>query len=222
MSDASKSLLFSSDTVRDILLWRRKKLSLLVLIAATAAWVLLDVYEFNFITIASWATMVIISLLFLYGNLVRLFGKEEPNLSGFLEVPEQTAIDTAKSLKEMIEVGIRWMFELSAAEKDWFVFARVVALLWLLSLVGSCFDLLTLSYIVILVGMTVPVIYMKYEERIKGGGEWMKQQARRFSVMVDDKVWKKVKNKFHRVDKAEEKEKKVEHDKAEEKETKIE
>lgn len=64
-----------TDTVRDILLWRRKKLSLLVLIAATAAWVLLDVYEFNFITIASWATMVIISLLFLYGNLVRLFGK---------------------------------------------------------------------------------------------------------------------------------------------------
>lgn len=75
---------------------------------------------------------------------------------------------------------------------------------------------------VILVGMTVPVIYMKYEERIKRGGEWMKQQARRFSVMVDDKVLKKVKNKFHRVDKAEEKEKVVEHDKAEEKETKIE
>lgn len=79
-------------------------------------------------------------------------------MSGFLEVPEQTAIDTAKSLKEMIEVGIRWMFELSAAEKDWFVFARVVALLWLLSLVGSCFDLLTLSYIGKKINKT-PLIY---------------------------------------------------------------
>ncbi|KAF2295154.1 hypothetical protein GH714_031753 [Hevea brasiliensis] len=120
MSDASKSSLFSSDTVKDIFLWRRKKLSLLVLIVATAAWVLLDIYEFNFITAASWAAMVIVSSLFLYGNLFRLFRKEEPNLSG-LEVSEQTAIDTAKSLKEMIEGGIRWMFQSSTVERDWFV-----------------------------------------------------------------------------------------------------
>ncbi|KAJ9170750.1 hypothetical protein P3X46_018833 [Hevea brasiliensis] len=209
MSDASKSSLFSSDTVKDIFLWRRKKLSLLVLIVATAAWVLLDIYEFNFITAASWAAMVIVSSLFLYGNLFRLFRKEEPNLSG-LEVSEQTAIDTAKSLKEMIEGGIRWMFQSSTVERDWFVFARVVAVLWLLSRAGNCVDLLTQVYIGISVGMTVPVIYMKNKERIKRCEEWMKKQARRFSEMVDDKVLRKVKNKLHGVADVEVKERKVE------------
>ncbi|KDP31877.1 hypothetical protein JCGZ_12338 [Jatropha curcas] len=216
MSDTSKSLLFSSDTVRDIFLWRRKKLSLLILLVATGTWVLFDIYEFNFITVASWIAMVIISSLFIYGNLVRLFRKEEPNLSG-LQVSEGTVVETAKSVKEMIEKGINWMFCLSV-ERDVLVFVRVVALLWLLSYVGSFFDFLTLLYIGTVVGMSVPLIYVKNEERIKKCGEWIRMQGKRFYEMVDEKVLNKVKNKVVKVkekDKDEEKEEKEKEKKVE-------
>ena len=64
-----------TDTIKDIFLWKRKKLSILLVLVATVTWVLLDVYELNFVTVASWLTMIIVTSLFIYGNLVRLLHK---------------------------------------------------------------------------------------------------------------------------------------------------
>ncbi|KAK9990552.1 hypothetical protein SO802_025537 [Lithocarpus litseifolius] len=97
------------------------------------------------------------------------------------------------------------MFRVSA-ERDWFVFVRTVASLLLLSYVGTFSDLLTLLYIGIVTGMTVPVLYMKYEDNIKRQMELVKGQSRRFYDMIDEKVVKNMKNKIVKV----KKEKKVE------------
>lgn len=197
MSTSSKSSPVSYDTVRDVFLWRRKKLSLLVLLVSTATWVLLDVYQFNLITVASWAAMFAVTSLFLYGNIARFLRKEEPDLSG-LEISEQTAIEAARSVRQSIEEGVRWMCHVSA-ERELFLFARVVAALWLLSYVGSFWDSLSLLYIDIVVGMTVPVIYVKNEDKIKRYEEWMRMQARRLCDMVDEKVVKRMKNRVLKV-----------------------
>lgn len=197
MSTSSKSSPVSYDTVRDVFLWRRKKLSLLVLLVSTATWVSLDVYQFNLITVASWAAMFAVTSLFLYGNIARFLRKEEPDLSG-LEISEQTAIEAARSVRQSIEEGVRWMCHVSA-ERELFLFARVVAALWLLSYVGSFWDSLSLLYIDIVVGMTVPVIYVKNEDKIKRFEEWMRMQARRLCDMVDEKVVKRMKNRVLKV-----------------------
>ncbi|KAJ4849487.1 hypothetical protein Tsubulata_030304 [Turnera subulata] len=208
-SDIDQSSFSSSDTLRDVFLWRRKKLSFLVLSAATGAWVLLNVYEFNFVTVLCWAAMLIVASLFLYGNLVRLLRKEDLDFTG-VEISEETTSRVANSVRGSIEDGIRWIFEVSAA-REWFVFVRVVAVLWLLSYLGSCFDLLTLLYIGIMVGLTVPLIYVKNEERIKRWEQRVRMQLRRFYDKVDEKVFKKIKNKVVQVHgRREEKEKKVE------------
>lgn len=197
MSTPSKSSPVSYDTVRDVFLWRRKKLSLLVLLVSTATWVLLDVYQFNLITVASWAAMFAVTSLFLYGNIARFLRKEEPDLSG-LEISEQTAIEAARSVRQSIEEGVRWMCHVSA-ERELFLFAHVVAALCLLSYVGSFWDSLSLLYIDIVVGMTVPVIYVKNEDKIKRYEEWMRMQARRLCDMVDEKVVKRMKNRVLKV-----------------------
>lgn len=197
MSTPSKSSPVSYDTVRDVFLWRRKKLSLLVLLVSTATWVSLDVYQFNLITVASWAAMFAVTSLFLYGNIARFLRKGEPDLSG-LEISEQTAIEAARSVRQSIEEGVRWMCHVSA-ERELFLFARVVAALCLLSYVGSFWDSLSLLYIDIVVGMTVPVIYVKNEDKIKRFEEWMRMQARRLCDMVDEKVVKRMKNRVVKV-----------------------
>lgn len=197
MSTSSKSSPVSYDTVRDVFLWRRKKLSLLVLLVSTATWVLLDVYQFNLITVASWAAMFAVTSLFLYGKIARFLRKEEPDLSG-LEISEQTAIEAARSVRQSIEEGVRWMCHVSA-ERELFLFAHVVAALCLLSYVGSFWDSLSLLYIDIVVGMTVPVIYVKNEDKIKRYEEWMRMQARRLCDMVDEKVVKRMKNRVLKV-----------------------
>ena len=43
--------------------------------------------------------------------------------------------------------------------------------------------------------MTVPVIYVKNEDKIKRLAEWARMQARRLHDMVDEKVVKRLKNR---------------------------
>ena len=63
------------DIVKDVVLWRRKKLNATILLAATAIWVLMGVYEFNFLTVISWLVIFVVASIFLYANMIRLVGK---------------------------------------------------------------------------------------------------------------------------------------------------
>jgi len=65
-----------NDMLKDIVLRRRKKLSTMTLVAAaTATWVLMEVYQFNFLTLISWLIMFVVTSIFLYSNMLRLLGK---------------------------------------------------------------------------------------------------------------------------------------------------
>ncbi|EXC24856.1 Reticulon-like protein [Morus notabilis] len=193
MSSTSQSPLPTLDIMRDIFLWRKKKQSLLVLVVSTATCVLLEVYQFNFLTVVSWLAMFIVVSLFLWGNLVRLLGKEPPNLLG-LEITEESTIKLAMALRTWTEEGIRWMFRVGA-QRDLFSFALTVGGLWLFSQVANYFDLLTLLYTGIIMGMTIPPVYVKYEDKIKRCNERVKKQLKRYYDSFDEKVMKKVKTK---------------------------
>ncbi|KAJ8453165.1 hypothetical protein Cgig2_008049 [Carnegiea gigantea] len=91
--------------VRDIIMWRRRKVSGVLVAVATVLWVMLEIYSFNFLPLASYTAM------------------------------------------------------------------------------GT------------MVGMTVPVIYVKKEEQIKAYGERVRQQATRLYTKFDDKVLSKFKSK---------------------------
>ncbi|KAH7520125.1 hypothetical protein FEM48_Zijuj08G0110800 [Ziziphus jujuba var. spinosa] len=149
--------------------------------------------------------MFIIVLLFLYGNFLRLLGKEPSALPG-LEITEGSALVAANSSRVTVEEISRWMFRVGA-EGDLFVFAGVIGGLWILSRIGNNFDLPTFLYIGTVLGMTVPAIYVRYEDKIKRYRERVKEQTRGYYEMINDKVAKMMK---HKVPDKEEKEKKVE------------
>ncbi|KAH9711721.1 reticulon-like protein B13 [Citrus sinensis] len=130
-SSSSSSCSDSVGIARDVFLWSRKNLSFTLLLVSTAIWVLLEVYQFNFLTVASWLAMSIVSFTFLSGNIMRLLGKEPPKLSG-LEISEKSALEVANSFRGVVEEFTRWMFHVSV-EKEWFVFAQAVAGLLVLS-----------------------------------------------------------------------------------------
>ncbi|GMI94079.1 Reticulan like protein B13 [Hibiscus trionum] len=194
------------DTFRDIILWRRKKVSATVLLVSTATWTLLQVYRFNFITVVSWLSIFILASLFLWGNILRLLGKEPPKVSN-LEFSEQATVEITNSSRTVMEDALRWMFRVTV-EENWFAFARTLAGLLLLSYVGTLFDFLTLVYIGITTLMTVPVMYMKYGDQISKHGERVKGEMRRFYEMFNAKVSRKMSKSARQ-----ENEKKVEHEK---------
>ncbi|KAL2240309.1 UNVERIFIED_CONTAM: hypothetical protein Sindi_0672100 [Sesamum indicum] len=171
------------DVVSDVILWRRKQLNVIILAAATAAWTAMEVYQFNFITLLSWLAMALLLCLFFWGTIHRLLKKEAPDLSE-LEISEETATETAKSLRQRAEEGIRLMFHVSA-EREWFVFAGVVACLYAVAELARR----------VVGGMTIPVIYFKNEERIREMGEKMRVKSGSTYAGVEEKL-QKMRNKI--------------------------
>ncbi|CAI9758782.1 unnamed protein product [Fraxinus pennsylvanica] len=182
-----------SDFVKDLMFWRNKRLNVLVLLVTTATWVVLEIYGYNFITVASWVSMALVSFMFLWGSTHRILRKEDPDLSG-MEISEQSAMESAKLLREQVEKSVRLIFCVGA-EKEWFVFAGVVACLYAMSLVANCFDLLTLCYIGVVGGLTVPVIYVKYEHKIREYGERFKMKLQRLHIKIEE-IMQKMKKKM--------------------------
>ncbi|PIN01813.1 Reticulon [Handroanthus impetiginosus] len=172
------TLFFGADIVRELVLWRRKQLNVVILLAATAAWIAMEVYQYNFVTLLSWVAMAFVACFFFWGNIHRLLKKEAPDLSE-LEISEGTAMGTANLLRQRVEEGIRLMFHVSA-EREWLVFAGVVACLYLISVAARYLDFLTLSYIGLVGGLTIPVIYVKYEYKIREFGEKLRTKSQRF------------------------------------------
>ncbi|CAL5187931.1 unnamed protein product [Lathyrus oleraceus] len=183
-----------NDIIRDIVLWRRKKLSIFVLIAATATWVLMEVYQYNFLTLISWLTISVVTSIFLYAKMLTLLGKEPPKLLS-LELKEETAIRMAETVRGRIEESIRWLFKVTTQE-DWSVLVGIIARFFALSYVGTCMDFLTFIYIGILCGMTVPVIYMKKEDKIKRFMEWLREKYKRCYEVIDEKAIRKIKSRI--------------------------
>ncbi|KAL0377755.1 UNVERIFIED_CONTAM: hypothetical protein Sradi_3081000 [Sesamum radiatum] len=181
------------DVGSDLILWRRKQLNVIILVAATAAWTAMEVYQYNFITLISWLAMALLLCLFFWGTIHRLLKKEAPDLSE-LEISEETAMETANALRQRAEEAIRLMFHVSA-EREWFVFAGVVACLYAVSELARRFDLLTLCYIGVVGAMTIPAIYMKNEGRIREMGEKMRVKSGSMYGGVEEKL-QKMRNKI--------------------------
>ncbi|CAK9185436.1 unnamed protein product [Ilex paraguariensis] len=139
------------------------------------------------------------------------FGEAPPNISGLEIKEQQAAMEWANSIREWVEEAFQWMFPLGG-ERSWYsyVFTGAAAAAaatgwWLLSHVGSFSHLLTILYGGIVVGMTVPLIYVKYDYI------WeyvclLMNQCRRFYELIDEKASRKMKNKMA----GEKKEKKIE------------
>ncbi|EOA28548.1 hypothetical protein CARUB_v10024763mg [Capsella rubella] len=163
-NDVTKDPSPKSDIVEDVYLWRRKKLAFSILSVSTATWVLLNFYGFNSITIVSWIGIAVVSMVFLWGSLLRLLSKVEPELSG-LEVSEEFVAETVRSCRMLMEETVRWMFRVGA-ESEWFVFARTILGLWILSRIGSLLDFHTFLFTGLVMGLTVPKLLEKYGDQI--------------------------------------------------------
>ncbi|CAN8287784.1 unnamed protein product [Cochlearia groenlandica] len=185
-NDVTKDPSPKSDIVEDIYLWRRKKLALSILFVSTATWIMLNVYGFSFITIASWTAMAVVSMFFLRGNLHRLLSKFEPELSG-LEVSEEFVTETVRSCRKLMEEMIRWMFRVGA-ESEWFVFARSIFGVWVLSRVGSLLDFQTCLFIGLVMGLIAPKLWEENADRIQKLSSNVKERSRKAYDKTHEKI----------------------------------
>ncbi|KAK4262256.1 hypothetical protein QN277_027838 [Acacia crassicarpa] len=184
----------SYSVLKDVALWRRKSLTATILIAATATWTLMQVYQFHFVTLFSWLVMFVLASAFLWANMLRLFGKQDTLSLSDLELSEESALKMAYVARAWLEEGIRLLFRVSVQE-DWFMFLGAVTGLFLLSYVASNMDLLTLLYIGTLTSTTVPVIYNENQNRIKSSVDWLRVKCKRAYEIFDERAIQKIKRR---------------------------
>jgi hypothetical protein len=106
-------------------------------------------------------------------------------------IPEDLVLNIALSTRHEINRAFANLRQI-ALGRDIKKFLIVIAGLWLLSILGSCCNFLTLIYIVFVVLHTVPVLYEKYEDHIDSYGEKGWIEVKKQYAVFDAKVLSKV------------------------------
>ncbi|XP_059304709.1 reticulon-like protein B2 [Lycium ferocissimum] len=174
----------------DIFLWRDKKITAGVLGFATAIWVLFELLEYHLLTLVCHVLIAALAVLFLWSNASTFINKSPPQIPEVI-LPEDIVLGVAAALRIEINRALEILRDI-ASGKELKKFLAVIAGLWILSILGNCWNFLTLFYSCFVLLHTVPVLYEKYEDQVdafaeKAEAEFKKQYAV-FNVKVLSKI----------------------------------
>ncbi|KDP25363.1 hypothetical protein JCGZ_20519 [Jatropha curcas] len=174
----------------DIFLWRNKKISAGVLGGATAIWVLFELIEYHLLTLICHGLILSLAVLFLWSNASTFINKSPPRIPE-VYIPEEPVLQVADALRSEINWGFAVLRDI-ASGRDLKKFLSVIAGLWVLSIVGSWVNFLTLFYIVFVLLYTVPVFYEKYEDKVDSLAEKALIELKKQYAVLDAKVLSKI------------------------------
>ncbi|XP_077212444.1 reticulon-like protein B2 [Tasmannia lanceolata] len=181
---------FGGGKPADVFLWRNKKISAGVLGGATAIWVLFELLEYHLLTLVCHCLILSLAILFLWSNATTFINKSPPRIPE-VNIPEDVVESIALSLRFEINRAFAILRDV-ASGRDLRKFLAVIAGLWVLSIVGSCCNFLTLFYIVFVLLHTVPVLYEKYEVQVDSFAEKAMAELKKQYAVFDAKVLSKI------------------------------
>ncbi|KAF5733088.1 hypothetical protein HS088_TW17G00624 [Tripterygium wilfordii] len=174
----------------DVFLWRNKKISASTLGGATAIWILFELIEYHLLTLVCHILIFLLAILFLWSNAHTFINKTPPRIPE-VHLPEEPFFQVASALR----IEINWAFATLrdiASGKDLKKFLIVIAAFWVLSIVGSWCNFLTLFYISFVLLHTVPVLYEKYEDKVDPFAEKAMNEIKKQYAVFDVKVLSKI------------------------------
>ncbi|KAK3132995.1 hypothetical protein QOZ80_6AG0530610 [Eleusine coracana subsp. coracana] len=162
--DTSVHKVLGGGKTADVLLWKDKKTSAIVIGGATLLWVLFEVLDYHLLTLISHVMIGLLAILFLWSKGMTFIKKSPPDIP-LVQVPEDLVVNVAHALRNDINRMLHMLREIAMGH-DLKKFLGVIVGLWVLSGVGSCCDFLTLIYIAVLMLHTVPILYDKYQDKV--------------------------------------------------------
>ncbi|GFZ01470.1 VIRB2-interacting protein 3 [Actinidia rufa] len=187
---------FGGGKPADLFLWRNKKISAGVLGGATAIWVLFELLNYHLLTLVCHSLILSLAVLFLWSNASTFINKSSPRIPE-VHIPEDPVLQFASALRIEINRSLKVLREI-ALGKDLKMLLSVIAGLWILSIIGSCCNFLTLFYIAhalvtaFVMLHTVPVLYEKYEDKVDAFSEKAMIEIKKHYAVFDAKVLSKI------------------------------
>ncbi|XP_050236511.1 reticulon-like protein B5 [Mercurialis annua] len=182
--------IFGGGKPADVILWRNKKISASVLLVATAIWILFELIQYHLLALVCHVLILSLAVLFLWSNVHTFINKTSPRIP-VAHIPEEPLLQIASALTIEINRGFAVLRSI-ASGKDLKKFLTVVAGLWVLSIVGSWCNFLTLFYICFVLLYTVPVLYEKYEDKVDPFAEKALIEIKKQYAVFDAKVLSKI------------------------------
>ncbi|KAI3800556.1 hypothetical protein L1987_28647 [Smallanthus sonchifolius] len=181
---------FGGGKPADVFLWRNKKISASVLVGATVLWVLFELLEYHLVTLVCHILILVFAVLFLWSTVSKIINKSPPSIPE-VRIPEDTLLQFTSALRIEINHFLQMLRDI-ASGRDLKKFLAVVAGLWMLSVVGSWCNFLTLFYMSFVVLHTIPALYEKYEDEVDAFVEKAMMELKKQYAVFDDKVVSKI------------------------------
>uniref|UniRef100_A0A5B7C2J6 Reticulon-like protein n=1 Tax=Davidia involucrata TaxID=16924 RepID=A0A5B7C2J6_DAVIN len=181
---------FGGGKPADVFLWRNKKISAGVLGGATAIWVLFELLEYHLLTLVCHGLILALAIMFIWSKATAFINKSPPRIPE-VYIPEEPVLQFATALRFEINRVFSVLRDI-ASGRDLKQFLSVIAGLWVLSIVGSCCNFMTLFYIVFVLLHTVPVLYEKYEDKVDPFAEKAMVEIKKQYAVFDVKVLSKI------------------------------
>ncbi|KAL1809438.1 hypothetical protein DCAR_0728975 [Daucus carota subsp. sativus] len=174
----------------DVFLWRNKKISASVLGGATAVYAFFELLEYHLITLVCHISILALAIMFLWSNVSTFINKSPPRIPE-VQLPEDLFLQIAAELRIEINRALA-MLRNVASGREIKSFLVIIAGLWVLSIVGSWCNFLTLFYMTFVLLHTVPVLYEKYEDKIDPLAEKAMIEIKKQYAVFDAKVLSKI------------------------------
>ncbi|XP_021737944.1 reticulon-like protein B16 [Chenopodium quinoa] len=170
----------------DVILWKKWHLSCGVIVVATVAWLLFEQSGLPFLSVSSDVLLILIVLQFLRSNYAVVTNRQLEELPE-LELSEDLVTSAAASFRVKVNYFLLMAHDITLG-KDFRLFFKVVAALWLFSVVGSLFSFFTLAYVGTIIFVTIPALYSRYEEKIDKFAGFVHQRFSRQYKVVDEDI----------------------------------
>ncbi|KAI5661135.1 hypothetical protein M9H77_20458 [Catharanthus roseus] len=148
----------------DVLLWRKWCTSGALLVGSTALWFLFECVGYNLLTFIANVVLLLVVILFFWAKSASLLNRPLPPLPD-LEVSEESVVKVADVLQVWIN-DILLIAHNIAIGGNLKLFLQVASSLLVVSYLGGFFNFLTLLYIGVLLSLSIPLLYEKYQHEI--------------------------------------------------------
>ncbi|GLT89476.1 hypothetical protein SLE2022_074550 [Rubroshorea leprosula] len=150
--------------VADVILWRRKNLTMGILLLTLAVWVVFERSGYTLLSLVSSVLLLLTIILFLWAKSAAILNRPAPPLPE-LYLSEEMVNDAATFIRTQVNELLSVSQDV-AMGKDSRLFFQVAALLGLISIVGGLTDFLTLGYTSLVIVLAVPALYERYEDSV--------------------------------------------------------
>ncbi|KAK0580455.1 hypothetical protein LWI29_002120 [Acer saccharum] len=176
--------------VADVLLWKKWYGGVVLLVSATTLWFLFEQAGYNLLSFVSNVLLLLVVILFLWGKSASLLNRPLPPLPD-LQISDKTVVKAADAMRVWANSGLSIARDV-AVGRNLRIFLQVAFVLLVVSYIGSLFNFLTLVYIGILLSLSVPVVYDKYQDHIDEKLCIITRVVRTQYHKIDEKFLKKI------------------------------